>query len=284
MDEQHISEADLVAFFDGELARSRREFVAEHVASCSACRDELEIQTLSRAAIQSLPMSRPSDEAWTMIGREIERMNQMDNISISSRSTRLRPVRGLRITVVAASVALLVLSIVVLNSLVFSGEDVGADGPPLLTATTPFDWGLFLNDLDHPTSESRFERSYSLTPVSLDKALQATGLAATGFGDRFPASVKIQSARLVELPGATAAQLEYDWDGDRVIVFYQRKETGLVFSGFIATRTTVREIPCLSVYCVNYRALATESVDGIFTVIARRGTDLVEHVIEYIID
>jgi hypothetical protein len=286
MENKHISETDLVAFFDGELERSRREIVANHVASCPACREILETQTLSRAAIQSLTMSRPSDEAWNRVAQETQQRNEKTDAGISRQPMFLHLVRdygGLKLTVAAASFVLLIFSIYLIKGIVLSGEDGTENGISLLSASIPFDWGLFLSDLDHPAKESRFEKSYSLIPVSLEKALQATGLVAADFVDRIPTKLKFQSARLVELPGATAAQLDYDWEGSRVVVFYQKKDSGLTFSGFKATPTTVREIPCLAVYCTDYRALVTESEDGIFTVIARRGTDLVEEVVEYII-
>lgn len=284
MNKNHISEAELVAFFDSELDRPRREFVANHVASCRMCREVLDTLTLACAAAQSLPLSYPSDMAWMNVEQGIKRQAEtMIRVQSGAVPLRHKTQRNLWIAA-AACLAFFLLSLTLLSGRVFNSNGTDGDVPALLAATTLFDWGLFLTDLDHPIVEPRFERSYSLTPVSLKEAEAATGFAVTTITNRFPKNATFQRARLIQLPGATAAQFDIDWGGVQVIIFYQPKDTELAFSGFIARQTTVREIPCLSVYCTNYRALAMESEDGIVTVISRRGTDLVEDVIEYFID
>jgi predicted anti-sigma-YlaC factor YlaD len=284
MKTNHITEDELVAFFDGEIERSRREQVAEHVAECRLCRNSLDTQIFSRAAIQSLPLSQPSDAAWSAISSRLEQPNN-PRTSHSVRIMRFRPITRRDFVIAAAAcLALAVLTTVFLLKPYLNGQNSYDSDVPLVAASTLFDWGLFLTDLDHPATESRFENSYSLTPVSLAEAVEKTGFTRVGRPDHLPSRVEFRRARLVQLPGAIAVQIDYDWDGTSVVVFFQEKDSKFTFSGFTPRQTTVREIPCLSVYCTNYRALTAESPEGIITIVSERSSDLVEDAIRYFVD
>ena len=65
----HPDEA-LAAFVDGTATDDERELVQAHLASCEACRDELEVARAARSALQGLPdLESPWAEPLMVTGR-----------------------------------------------------------------------------------------------------------------------------------------------------------------------------------------------------------------------
>jgi len=108
----HPDEA-LAAFVDGTATDDERELVQAHLASCEACRDELEVARAARSALQGLPdLESPWAEPLMVTGRTggTGGDGRSNVVRLADRRTRrARIAAGAGIAAAAAVVAILLL-------------------------------------------------------------------------------------------------------------------------------------------------------------------------------
>jgi len=170
---------------------------------------------------------------------------------------------------VAASVMLLSLLWVVY----FSPTDLPESNNPNLNnvETIALDLGLYMQDLDHPSTESRFEKAYQVIPAAYESALRFVGIEEKSPLELVPSQFEVLEVSIVEYRDSSpAARIVYLGPSGRIVIFCQRQDAITSFSGFVADKVKVRDTSCTSVYCSQYRALSFETQAGAFTVVGSR--------------
>lgn len=258
----HLPPGRLAAYFDGELPFDEREDVARHIAVCPACRAALDAMGTTRIALHALPAEPLPAGLWPRVAEALPD----------------RPVvhRYRRMAVAAVMLA----GMLALGWFLAARAGGPAAQRPLLAAAAPFDWGLFLSDLDHPTTTPRFPGAYRLEAVALDEALDAAGVQGDFRAEALPATLRLDAAHVVDNGTARAAQLVYRGEGGPLFVFCQRRSLPVAFSGFRAEPATLGRTPCYSVYCSRYRALSVSTRRGTYTLVGRRGDPMLAAALE----
>src|SRR5436190_19960302 len=75
MDATPSGHAELVRYLDGELEQEERAKVEQHLATCGACRDQLEFAKGFRAGLrklskEELTTDEPCPDSWTLVSYE----------------------------------------------------------------------------------------------------------------------------------------------------------------------------------------------------------------------
>jgi putative zinc finger protein len=262
----HISDGNLAAYLDGELAQIERRRVAGHLSLCADCRSRMAGVSAGRTAVHALPEEAAPELTWDRLSAKL----QANERPIPR---RMSPARW----AIAASIVLLSVALAIsLGDLPGSGaqEETRA-------AVQAVDLGLYLNDLDHPLGESRFENAYRVVPASWERAVRSAGVEFSGPLERIPSDYVFSKAHLVSGDaGSPTARLRFDGPSGRVEIFCQKRDLPHIFSGFLPVETRIREKPCTSVICTRYRAISFSTSEGTFTVVGARSSRDLESLVE----
>jgi hypothetical protein len=255
MDQQtHIDAAQLAALFDGELSKEVLDNVEQHVAGCSSCAAILEDMVLTHQAVLELPGVPAVDGMWPCIEAALDR----DEVVV-----RKVPLRRWAL---AASVALLVgMTALFVAQTTPSGGDVSS--LPVLAATAPIDFGLYLASLDHVGETPALPPGYEQKPTSLEDALIAIGITNGLNLDTLPADLKFRGAALITRGSSRMVQLTFEHNGEILVVLCQPDGEPVSFGKFDVKTTFIGRRKCLSASCGTYQALCLTTKKGTFTVV-----------------
>ncbi len=255
---EHIEDSQLTAYLDTELAPLEMREVASHIAGCDTCSERLSLLLSGQAAIRSLVSPESNLPPWSAMKVRIDRMPVPRHFT---------PTRRVASMALLLAVALLSTVVLISRSDLSSSEDL----MPIDAQTVSLDLGLYLEDLDHPAVENRFETTYEVIPASYRNALRSTGISRTGPLERVPGEYDVEEVSIVNYEAATpATRILYSGPSGKIVMFCQgiNSETG--FSGFAKAQIMVRDTSCTSVYCSKYRALSFETEQGTFTIVGSR--------------
>lgn len=251
----HISESDLASYIDGQLPRPERERRAGHLTTCDSCRRSYNELSLGRLAVHSLSTPSMPEGIWDRIESTLRPPSQ----------TRLTLFQPRRIAVAASILLIAVLSVL------FMGQD--KNGRPQLAGIAPFDWGIFLYDLDHPDNIPRLGRAYLIRDASLSAALESGGVLNSASLDRLEGMIEFVSARILENGDDRAGILKFRGEPGTVYILVQPEDSPVSFAGFRVEMDTVVEKECYSVYCTRFRAISFVSEGTTYTVVASRDSE-----------
>ncbi len=258
MEAQHYTSTELSRYLDGEIARSDRELVAAHLTACESCRKTLAELSLGRTALHALSSPDVPESIWSKVGSQVEE-------SIAHRQ-RAR----LRQMAIAASILVLAVASSLYIQQFGVPRTLTQTTAPRLAGIAPFDWGLFLSDLDHPESTPRLDRRYAVQDVSLESALDADPGDAASVVSRLETAYRFVSARTLENGSSRALVFEFDGSDGAIHVLVQPSDNPVAFAGYTIQNERVASKECLSVYCSRYRAVSLIREDLTITIIAAR--------------
>ncbi len=267
----HISESELTAYIDGHLDRPDRERIAGHLTWCKTCRREFNELSLGRLAMHALPAPPVPEGIWGRIDEDLDIRPPRRHISIRS--------GGIAI---AASILLIGLLVTLFTGPdLWNGDDNGTIRPSL-AGVAPFDWGIFLYDLDHPDFIQRLGRAYLIRDVSFDEAINLAGISDLEALNRLDDVLEFVSARVLENGESRAGILKYMGEPGTVYILVQPRNDAVSFAGFSVEMDIIRDQPCYSVYCTRFRALSFISGGTTYTVVASRASDKIAELVSIV--
>ena len=269
-DSPHISEDRLAAYFDGEVPEAEVLTIAQHVATCTACRQLIDDMALTRNALRAAEVPALSHDVWQRVETALE----------PKRATPVLFLNRLSRMAIAAAIVLCLTTFAVLALVDFGGKDEPFSTLPTVSASAPFDLGWYLASLDHAGRLPALPTPFEIKRVSSQEALEAAGVSDDLDLNVLPASLALVDALVISDGAFQLAQLTYQDGRGSVLLFCQPRSSPVSFANFPVETTTVGSKPCLSVYCGTYRALSISTEQGTYTVVGRRNNPMLSQIIE----